>query len=79
MLAVTISHYSRWKHQPCVGESRKHYNRTIKQLRSRLQDPVAVQSETTLATMLFLISYEVSTRQTRVQLEWAELTSPTGV
>ncbi|KAL4969797.1 fungal specific transcription factor domain-containing protein [Aspergillus stella-maris] len=59
MLAVTISHYARWQGQESLNDSHSHYKQALKQLRDRLQDPVMVRNESTLAAMMFLISYEV--------------------
>ena len=59
MLAVTISHYARWQGQESLNDSHSHYKQALNQLRDRLQDPVTVRSESTLAAMMFLISYEV--------------------
>lgn len=59
ILAVTISHYARWQRQASLNDSHIHYRQALKQLRGRLQDPVMVRNESTLAAMMFLISYEV--------------------
>ncbi|KAJ5661150.1 Zn(2)-C6 fungal-type DNA-binding domain protein [Penicillium longicatenatum] len=59
ILAVTISHHSRWQQQSSLDESRVHHHQALIQLRNRLQDPVMACSENTLAAMMFLISYEV--------------------
>lgn len=59
ILAVTISHYARWQRQTSLNDSHMHYKQALTQLRDRLQDPVTVRNESTLAAMMFLISYEV--------------------
>ncbi|KAL3480585.1 hypothetical protein BJX99DRAFT_18742 [Aspergillus californicus] len=65
ILAVTISHYARWQCQASLNDSHIYYRQALKQLQDRLQDPVMVRNESTLAAMMFLISYEVRSRLPR--------------
>ncbi|KAL3487077.1 fungal-specific transcription factor domain-containing protein [Aspergillus germanicus] len=59
ILAVAISHYARWQRQTSLNDSQTHHRQALRQLRDRLQDPVMVRNESTLAAMMFLITYEV--------------------
>lgn len=59
VLAVAASHYSRWQKTTDMV-SRKYRRAALQALRDRFNQPELIQSPTTLACMLALVTYEVS-------------------
>lgn len=59
ILAVSSSHLARWQRLPSLQQSRAYHRRALLKLKERLQDPYLVQLESTLAALMFFISYEV--------------------
>ncbi|KAH6670989.1 fungal-specific transcription factor domain-containing protein [Plectosphaerella plurivora] len=57
-LAVAASHHSRWQHTVDLS-SRKYLRASCTSLRDRFADPELIRQPATLASMLFLATYEV--------------------
>lgn len=58
-MAVAAAHYSRWQHTT-ETMSRKYLLSAVKSLRDRFLTPKLVHDQITLASMLLMVSYEVT-------------------
>lgn len=74
MLAIAAAHQSRWQKVE-DKESRKYLRKALVALQELLKDPEAAVKESTLCTILCLVSYEVflSSKSSFESSNWATL------